>query len=194
MVLRFNIGKCEFVIEYSFILLLSFITLLGYDKTFLVLIFSALHESAHIIALLIFGQNPRVITFSFYGIGLKFDNRLSSVKEFAFLCAGPFLNLIFSVAFIKSKEISLINFALFLINSYPLVPLDGGRALKTIINSFFSSDLSRKIYITINLFFYLFLVFLSVVLMIKFKSVSLMLITAYIGLFNLSSIKREYFL
>lgn len=194
MILRFKLGKCEFVIEYTFVLLLSFLTLLGYDKTLFVLVFSALHEAAHIFALLIFGQIPRVITFSFYGIGLKFENRLSPVSEFAFLCAGPFLNLILSVAFIKSKDISSINFALFLINSYPLVPLDGGRALKIIIEYFFSSDLSRKIYISANLLFYLLLLFASSLLMLKFKSFSLIMITAYIGFFNLSSIKREYFL
>lgn len=159
-------------LEYSFLILLSFAVLYGYEYSIKLILFSLLHETGHLLALVILGVKPDLINFSFYGIGLKYQNNLSRIKEFFVLFCGPLVNLI--LYFVLNDE---INFFLFLINIYPAFPLDGGRMIKIIF-----PRLSK----VITIIFLLILIALSLILLIKYRIYSLLLIAAYLLAFNIN--------
>ncbi len=164
-----------FKLDFSFLILLSFAVLYGYQNTVDIILFSALHEAGHLIMLLVFGVKPKMIKLSFYGAGLKYDNNLSKWKEFFVLLCGPLVNLILFAVF--KNEINLI---LFLINIFPAAPLDGGRIIKLFLPKF-----SRAV----TLIFLILLSALSCYLMFEYQIFSLMLISLYLIVFNLKDVR-----
>lgn len=167
-----------FKLDFSFLILLSFAVLYGYQNTVDIILFSALHEAGHLISLLVFGVKPKMIKLSFYGAGLKYDNNLSKIKEFFVLLSGPLINLVLYLLF-KNE----INLLLFLINIFPAAPLDGGRIIKL-----FLPKLSRAV----TLVFLILLSSLSCYLMFEYQIFSLILISLYLIVFNLKDVRGLY--
>ncbi|MDE6470513.1 MAG: hypothetical protein K2L19_05785, partial [Eubacterium sp.] len=62
--MRFFIGNCEFRIEFSFILVLCFATMLGANELLYLLLLSGLHELGHLIVLAVCGGRADTLTFS----------------------------------------------------------------------------------------------------------------------------------
>lgn len=96
-------------------------------------LFSGLHETGHILALLCFGKKPKNITFGIMGIRIEATSMMLSYRDecIVSLC-GPFVNLFFAVIFAIADSDSLpfaINSGLFVINMLPVKTLDGGRFL-----------------------------------------------------------------
>lgn len=168
--MRFSIGNCELKVEFSFILVLCFAILLGADELLYLFFFSALHELGHLGVLYACGGSADSLTFSFYGLALRYSCRLSRVKEFFVLFAGPFINLILYI--IIKDDINLILFAL---NILPIYPLDGGRMLRLF---------SYRISVIVSRIFLALIAALSICLIIKFKSFSLFLIAVYLIVYS----------
>ncbi|MEZ3421799.1 MAG: hypothetical protein K1V95_07800 [Eubacterium sp.] len=164
-----------FRLDFSFMILLSFAVLYGYQNAVDIILFSALHETGHLVMLLIFGVKPKKITLSFYGAGLKYNNTLSKSREFFVLLCGPLVNLILFVVF-KNE----INLLLFLLNIFPAAPLDGGRMIKLLF---------PKISSAVTVLFLILLTGLSCYLMFEFKIFSLLLIALYLITFNLKDMR-----
>ena len=96
-------------------------------------LFSGLHETGHILALLCFGKKPKNITFGIMGIRIETTSMMLSYRDecIVSLC-GPFVNLFFAVIFAIADSDSLpfaVNSGLFVINMLPVKTLDGGRFL-----------------------------------------------------------------
>lgn len=173
--MEIKIKNFTFRLDFTFLILLSFAVLYGYESAVQIILFSVLHELGHIIMLLIFGARPTLIKLSFYGIGMKFDEHLSKVKELFVLLCGPAVNLALFVIFRNE-----INLMLFLLNIFPVVPLDGGRAVRL----FFP-----KFSVILTLVLLIISGFVSGYLLIEYKIFSLILITAYLFYFNFDDIK-----
>lgn len=173
--MNFNVLNTKICIDFSFFLLLSFAVFYGYKNAAWIILFSCLHEMGHLISLLLFKVQPQKIKVSFYGISLKYDNKLSKYQEILVFMSGPLMNLILFFIF---KDI--INLALFLINLYPVMPLDGGRIIYAI------SEKASKV---ITAVFLLVLIFIAVYSFWKFKNFSVILITVYLVLFNLNQMR-----
>lgn len=171
--MEISISGTAIKIEFSFVLMLSFAVLLQADDIVRLLVFSALHEFGHLIVLLLFGGRPDCLTLSYYGLALKYTTPLLRYKEVLLLTAGPVVNLILYL--ILRDDINLI---LFCLNSLPVYPLDGGRILRL-----YSYNASR----VISSAFLALLVILSVVLIIKYKTFSLLLICIYIIAYSINS-------
>ena len=169
--MEIKLNKFVFKLDFSFIILLSFAVFYGYKSTVSIILFSFLHELGHLLALLIFKVKPELIKVSFYGVGLKYKNNLSKIKEFIVLICGPLVNLLLYL-FLKDE----INLILFLINIFPALPLDGGRIIKLIIPKYSKG---------ISLFFIIILSSLSAYLFIEYNIFSLILISIYLIAFNL---------
>lgn len=63
-----------------------------------------------------------------------------NLKKLLIAIAGPTVNLIFIVVFLKLKlneTLIYVNIMIFIFNMMPIYPLDGGRAIKYIISIFF---------------------------------------------------------
>ncbi len=168
----FSINKCQVKIEFSFLLLIAFSLLLNINSIIELLIFSSLHETAHIIALLIFGFRPDSVTLAYYGIGMKHTAKMSANREVLFLLSGTAVNLIFVLLNVCRE----INFALFFINILPVYPLDGGRALSLFIHG-------KPLYI-ISFFTVLLLIIYSVFTI----NISLLLITVYLIVYSINEV------
>lgn len=164
--MEFYIRKCRVRIEYAFILVLSFSVLLGANNILEVLLYSALHEAAHFIALVMFGGKAESLVFSFYGLALKYESRLQKWQEIIVIAAGPLTNLL--LYFLLKNDVNLM---LFFINALPVFPLDGGRILQLFsyrISKFVSGAMLVVLYV------------LALLLIVFCKSFSLFLITVYL--------------
>lgn len=179
MILRFNIFKTEIVIEFSFILIISFAFLTSSYSIIYVLLFSCLHELGHLAVLFIFKCIPERITFSCFGIGLKYKCNFIFFQEILFFSAGLIVNLIFYLLNIQKE----INLALFLINILPVYPLDGGRILKSVLNNRLSLNISDKIYIGISAA----IIIMLIVFSIYSKNLSLILISVYVIIYAINN-------
>ena len=167
--MSFSINGCKVKIDYSFILVLSFAALFGAENLLCLLLFSALHELSHLSMLIMFRGRPDSLTFSFYGLALRYRSTLSRFKEFAVISAGPIMNLILYL--ILRDDINLILFAL---NILPVYPLD---RLLMLFSFRISNAVSRLFLIVI--------IFLSIYMIIEYKSFSLMLISIYLTAYSI---------
>lgn len=156
--------------------MIAFALLLEFDSVLYVILFSSLHEMGHIAVLYLFKGKAKSITISYYGIGLKHNCDFSNSKMILFLLSGVFVNLLFSIFNIQRE----INTALFFINILPLYPLDGGRAIKIMIDSIFDLKSSILIFRIITCLAVILLIFLAVYL----KNLSLILIVLYIIVYS----------
>lgn len=145
--------------------------MLGANELLYLLLFSGLHELGHLIVLAICGGRADILTFSFYGLALKYSSQLSRLKEFFVLLAGPLVNLILYI--IIRDDINLVLFA---INILPIYPLDGGRMLRLF---------SYRISVIISKMLLVLIVILSIWLIIKFKSFSMLLIAVYLVVYSI---------
>lgn len=165
------INKLKVKLEYSFLLIIAFAYLVNNRHVLDLIIFSSIHEAAHLVTLCIFRGKAKEIRIAFYGIGLKYDYNFSSIKELVFLLSGAAVNLLLYLLNVGRE----INLSLALINLIPIYPLDGGRALKLILNKMLSLDISDKIF----KFFTALTVIGLTVSSIFSKNVSLILIAVY---------------
>ena len=174
----FHIHNCQIRLEFGFILILAFSLISSAENVLWLLLFASLHETGHILSLLCFGGQPDSLTLSYYGVGMKHSVSLSVFQELLFLLSGVMVNGAFVILNIHRE----INFALFLINILPLYPLDGGRALKLVLNQICNLRISAIIFKSITVLFTAVLIICAV----KTKSISLILIAAYILIFSFS--------
>lgn len=177
--MKLHINNVTVKIEFSFLLLIAFSIIINNDNLLYVLLFSALHELGHIIMLYIVGGRAESITLAYYGIGLKHKSRLSDVRQILFLLGGVAVNLIFVLLNIERD----INLALFTVNILPLYPLDGGRALKLVLNNILSVNASDTVFKVISAVIIILLTGAAVYL----KNLSLVLIVIYIIIYSLNN-------
>lgn len=171
--MEFFIKNCKVKIEFSFVLVLSFATLLDVNSLMRLLLFSGIHELAHLLMLVLCGGKPDSLTFSFYGLALKYSSRLSRTKELLIILSGPAVNLILYL--ILKDDTNLI---LFFLNTLPIYPLDGGRILN--LYSYRISNLISKVFLIL-------IMVLSFYMIIEYKSFSMLLIAVYLTAYSIGN-------
>ena len=130
---KYNISFLTVLITISFILID------GTLYSLYAVLFSFLHEIAHIITLRILHARVRTLKMGAVGIGLN-TSQLSYSDELLVALAGPvtsfFLFCVFLPFFSKSPLLlfcAFSNLLIFLLNILPVYPLDGGRVLYCIL-------------------------------------------------------------
>lgn len=170
--MEFYLFDIKIRIEYSFVLMISFAVLFSAENLVNLLLFSMCHEAGHLIALILCGARADSLTFSYYGLALKYSSALPRLRELIVIAAGPLVNLILYCVFRDD-----VNFVLFVLNMLPVYPLDGGRILRLY---------SYKISKIISLIFLIFLIVLSLFLIVYYKSYSLLLICVYLAVYSIN--------
>lgn len=181
-----RIGNIQIFISFYF---LSFLTLmLIFDKSGLILVSlfcGVLHESGHILALILLRKKTINLKVALSGISLSKDSlNLNFFQELFVLIAGPSANLILCFVLLLTKNLNYF-FAFSLIscifNCIPIKPLDGGRILECILLKKFSDVSTYKI-MRILSFFALTVVFLSSILILlnNKSNLSLLFISVYL--------------
>lgn len=171
-VMEFELFKTKYKIDFSFFVILSLALLFDSKAILYLLLFSALHEFAHIILLYSLGGRADRICTSYYGIGMKYSSAVSFKNEIIILSAGIILNLFFALINVQRQ----INFALFVINVLPIYPLDGGRIIKLVAERIFDYNLSYKICFIISILFFI----LITIYGIYKKNFNILLICVYL--------------
>ncbi|MBQ2931723.1 MAG: site-2 protease family protein [Clostridia bacterium] len=153
---------------------------------------SALHELAHILCAKALNIGISYIQIYPFGIAAHLENEYirSSEKEFFISFAGPFCSLIFCWIFSFFEKIYPIpqisfltntNLALCFINLLPILPLDGGRMLKSILTTRFGIIRAYRFMLKISKIMLIFLVLFILCLIFASKfNFSLVLITAFL--------------
>lgn len=114
-----------------------------------------LHEIGHFIAAFIIHAKIIKFRISLFGINMQINtNDLSLNKKLALFFSGPFVNLLIMVYFYNIfYDIAYINIFLSLINLLPIVPLDGGNVLKSLLEQYVKRKYVYRITLIVNIIF-----------------------------------------
>ncbi len=123
----------------------------SYKLFFIYFLITFIHELGHVIVALFLKLKINKIKLLAIGFNAEIDNLdyTSSIKELLVTIAGPltyfitlpFLKYLYQISFISYNaylQSLLINKYILIFNLLPIVPLDGGRILKIILDSFFT--------------------------------------------------------
>lgn len=130
-----NIYK-NFFIHYSSLLICAGFALKGnIDALGLILVSVAMHECGHLIMLYICGGTADRLILHAFGIAINTDSgNLSHRKLLLTVLGGPAFSLILAGLFyFVFPPLSMPNLCVGLINLLPVLPLDGGRILSTVL-------------------------------------------------------------
>ncbi len=104
-----------------------------------------IHECGHVAALLLFGEKPASLSVSVFGMRMTLPNscNLSTWRRATVFAAGPFFNMICAGGFCLLRTPTVyawIHLLLAVINSLPVLPLDGGQLMMTVLRRFFEEE------------------------------------------------------
>ncbi len=172
-----------------FIIIILFILLHNLDTYIIFLIFIILHEFAHLLFGLLIGGRPKTICLNPLGISLEFYSykKEKSFNKIILLLAGPFVNLLFAIIFIKfeimpeyREKIIYTNFALAIFNLIPILPLDGGKIMHEIIKVFYNLEISNSFMIIFSKTFLIIITLIYSILILKMKNITVLAVLTYL--------------
>lgn len=159
-------------ISYTFPLFVVLILISGrYKLYFIFFLLCFIHELGHIIVALMFKCPCKGITVLPFGINASISNkdRLKSYQECLIYIAGPmmyFVNILLIDYLFKIGFLSYIgyiranesNLLILIFNILPILPLDGGNIVKTILTRFFRIKIANRVSLVVSLIMLLFLI------------------------------------
>ena len=113
-----------------------------------------IHEMGHLLASKILGYSANGMKIEPFGVCLNLSSHISnSPHEFVISMAGPFANFIMlalGTALAYSgicipKAFFVANFYMLFINLLPVMPLDGGRIIKSVLKAEIGEKKAQKI-------------------------------------------------
>lgn len=145
-----------------------FLTLLtnSYKLFFIYFLITFIHELGHVLVAVVFKLRIGKIKLLAIGFNAEIDDLdyTTSLKEFLITIAGPLtyfisnfvLNYFYEIDFISYNALiqaKTINKFELIFNLLPMIPLDGGRILKIIIDNFITTKKSLYCALTISMIF-----------------------------------------
>lgn len=122
-------------VKFSFfpvLLVVSYVLVAGSFDPLWMVGFSLLHELGHWLAARMLGGGVRRFFGGGQGFALEIHG-LSYQRELAVVLAGPAVNLLLAAALSGNPFFVFANLALAGMNLLPILPLDGGRALRCLL-------------------------------------------------------------
>lgn len=194
--MKINLWGLHIRISFSFVVLFTLIFINYKLADYLLWIPATLiHESGHLIMMIIFRNKPSEISVSAFDIRIISKNRYTNrlTEDILVVTAGPLLNILIFMIFFQIRKFSYVNLFIGLFNLLPSSSLDGGQLVYLILIRKFSVEASAKIVdiLTIIISFPLFLLGCIILLETKFNF-SLLFISVYLVL--LIFFKKDKFL
>lgn len=148
-----------------------------------------IHELGHIVSLLVFGEKPKLIELSFYGIKLERfgTSGINSLGEIIIYASGPTANFALSaLLFIFGnthgmKTAAVISLCVGLFNLLPCQPLDGGNILKYFLERRTDYERCERICFVISCLIITPMVAAGVILLLKSGNVTLLAVSGYLA-------------
>lgn len=135
------------------LLLVAYMLIEGSFMPLWILLFSLIHEGGHLFAIRCLGGRVSQLQGRGYGFGLSAEG-LSYKGELLAAAAGPLTSLglgglLSAAAFWRGSKTlwfcAFSNFALAAVNLLPIMPLDGGRILRSVLALYCTPDKVRSI-------------------------------------------------
>ncbi len=156
-------------VEIKFLFLAVVALLLSYDASGVMLcafLCSAVHELAHLTALLALKGEVKSVTFEAFGIRITRVDALLVWEELVVLLAGPAANLLLFVL-CGNSLIRAVNLCIGVFNLLPVGSLDGGRAASLILTAILGEQTGRRASLILSLLIIVPLFVLGVVLLLR---------------------------
>lgn len=113
-----------------------------------------IHESGHLLMMLIFGSKPKKISISLFEIAINDESRQqrSDLQNFLIVFFGPFANFIcFIIIFLiylcsgtDLLKFAYVNLSLCILNLLPVMSFDGGQLLYILLSRRFTGHTAEK--------------------------------------------------
>ncbi len=199
--MNFRIGRVRIKISFLFFAMLTMLFVVDKKGIALITVVCvALHELGHIASLCLFGSQPDGIVFGIFGIRIQ-QNRyiLSEFRQTVVVLCGPLVNLALFAVFLLANIIfqkqillliSAVNLVMGVFNLLPIMPLDGGRILLSVLSFFFAEKTVRRIMRVICIVLLFALISAGVFLAVKTGlNISLIATSVYICILCIKSIR-----
>lgn len=189
--MKLNLGKTALKINVSFAAVITLMLILDGSGTCAIALFCCLiHEIGHIICLVVLGEKPESVEFSFYGIKLERSRQssLTAAEEMAVFAAGPIMNFIISAFMLPfasghtgMKTAAAISFCVGVFNLLPCCPLDGGNILSSFLAFITDEGKAGKICFYISCFTIVVMAVLGVALIFVNGNFTLTAVAVYLA-------------
>lgn len=160
-----------------------------------------LHETGHLIALLIFKSKPQRVEFKVGAVAIIGKFTLTSNQQFIMLFAGSSLNFFLFAAlycfyhFFKIPcflNFSLVELVVGVLNLLPVMGLDGGEILNLVLLKLFKSRFANAVVFVVSVVTVLFIILFGFYVLNDTKSnISLIIFGIYLFLGILMSKKKK---
>ena len=142
----FCVLKTKISVSPLFFAVLTIVLLLDETGiTGLAVLFSALHELGHILALLCEKIKPKTVKITVFGIHIKLPGNLSTAEKVPVLMAGFSVNFLLAALFfvLNNPLFGYINLIIGIFTALPIPSTDGGTILKTVLEEFLPQKAER---------------------------------------------------
>lgn len=160
--MKLDLGETSLRINISFAVAVTLTLIIDESGVgAIALLCCIIHEAGHIICLLILGEKPKKIEFSFYGIKLeRFPMAVQSTAgNLAVYISGPAANFMFSAVifllsniFVSLRIAAVISLCIGFFNMIPCRPLDGGNILHSVLCRNTKQKIADKICFAVAVF------------------------------------------
>ena len=134
--MRFEISKTEIVVSFWFVAMITLYAISA-KTSFYTILAIVIHELAHLIALLAFKVEITQLRFTVRDVNLVANSKfLSDGRQMMVAASGPMANIMLGVIFWNlNREISYANFIIGILQSLPIVSLDGGTLVEIVFKN-----------------------------------------------------------
>ena len=202
----------NFKIDLKFVL---FILLFYFTKQLyiylIIMFFCIIHEFAHIFVAKIMGFKIKYVELIPFGFCCEikpklddynkkiFNSNIVELKKIFIAIAGPLINIILILilntyfSYLKNLDLMIYaNLIIILFNILPIVPLDGGRILKSFFRILKGNIIANKIMYFISNIIIILLTIVSSFAILYWHNISILLILAYLWYLVILENKRFY--
>jgi stage IV sporulation protein FB len=186
-VIIFHVGKSRVVLSFWFVAGVAVLLLTDWaDTTLLGLLAALCHEGGHLLVLSLFHAMPEEVALQPFGVLMREKRGLapSWVRDCLVSLGGPMMNLLFW-AVLRGfwPELAAAQLVLGVFQLLPIVSLDGGRALESLLSRRFSGKELERLGMVISLLFLVPMAVMGFWLLLSSRyNFSLLLVSVYLML------------
>ena len=150
---------------------------------------------SHLTVAILIGAVPKKISVNPFGVSLELYSyeKIDFWGRIFFFSIGPFTNFIIAIIsfFLKFNDLIIYtNLAILCFNVLPILPLDGGKILKEILNKFIGNNRSIEYTLLVSKIFLCIFTYLYSIFIILIKNVYILLLILYLWYLYLQEEKK----